>query len=266
MRTPVRARRTPSLASRADRRARTSSGCGRGGDARPSRSSSPRPSQRSRGSSRIDRPRPAQTSAAQRHPPSRLHSPSPSFAHNGGWRHSRRRIRAPATPRKSGSGSAALAPALRRSPPTADRVALSIFRVSGAAAPDAPEYKKTTSFGQSLRPYGDRPYCGTAPQVMRAISLIDLPWDKNTRALSDRSSPTSIPPPPASCQSRQPNKSKIAGSILDVLTHEYIFEPVASFAETEFQMSQLGAWMAPIEAPAPRALAGVGLIISDCLV
>ena len=41
----------------------------RGG--RPSRSSSPSPSQRSRGSSRIDRPRPARTSAAQRHLPSR---------------------------------------------------------------------------------------------------------------------------------------------------------------------------------------------------
>ena len=38
-----RARRTPSPVSRADRRARTSSGCGKAGHARPSRSSSPRP-------------------------------------------------------------------------------------------------------------------------------------------------------------------------------------------------------------------------------
>ena len=59
-------------------RARTSSGCGRGADARPSRSSSPRPSERSRGSSRIGRPRPARTSAAQRHLPSRSHSLCPA--------------------------------------------------------------------------------------------------------------------------------------------------------------------------------------------
>jgi aldehyde dehydrogenase (NAD+) len=50
-------------------------------------------------------------------------------------------------------------------------------------------------------------------------------------------------------------------------TQEYIFETVASFAETEFEMSQLTQGLnAPTEAPAPRALAGVGLIISDCLV
>lgn len=41
-------------------------------------------------------------------------------------------------------------------------------------------------------------------------------------------------------------------------SQEYIFETVASFAETEFQKSQLKAWMAPTEAPAPRALAESG--------
>jgi aldehyde dehydrogenase (NAD+) len=41
-------------------------------------------------------------------------------------------------------------------------------------------------------------------------------------------------------------------------SQEYIFETVASFAETEFQKSQLKGWMAPTEAPAPRALAESG--------
>src|SRR5258708_3262171 len=39
---------------------------------------------------------------------------------------------------------------------------------------------------------------------------------------------------------------------------EYIFETEASFLETEYQKSQLQSWMAPQEAPVPRALAATG--------
>ena len=35
-------------------------------------------------------------------------------------------------------------------------------------------------------------------------------------------------------------------------SQEYIFETVATFRETEFQKSQLKAWMAPTEAPVPH--------------
>jgi aldehyde dehydrogenase (NAD+) len=41
-------------------------------------------------------------------------------------------------------------------------------------------------------------------------------------------------------------------------SQEYIFETSASFAETEFQKSQLKSWMTPQEAPVPRALAESG--------
>jgi aldehyde dehydrogenase (NAD+) len=41
-------------------------------------------------------------------------------------------------------------------------------------------------------------------------------------------------------------------------TQEYIFETLACFLETEFQKSQLKDWMAPVEAPVPRALAATG--------
>src|SRR5712671_3401568 len=41
-------------------------------------------------------------------------------------------------------------------------------------------------------------------------------------------------------------------------SQEYIFETEASFLETEYQKSQLQSWMAPQEAPVPRALAATG--------
>jgi aldehyde dehydrogenase (NAD+) len=41
-------------------------------------------------------------------------------------------------------------------------------------------------------------------------------------------------------------------------SQEYIFETLACFAETELQKSQLNTWMAPEEAPVPRALAKSG--------
>jgi aldehyde dehydrogenase (NAD+) len=41
-------------------------------------------------------------------------------------------------------------------------------------------------------------------------------------------------------------------------SQEYIFETVATFGETQFQKSQLRAWMAPEEAPVPKALAKTG--------
>lgn len=41
-------------------------------------------------------------------------------------------------------------------------------------------------------------------------------------------------------------------------SQEYIFETQACFLETVFQKSQLKGWMAPVEAPVPRALAATG--------
>jgi aldehyde dehydrogenase (NAD+) len=41
-------------------------------------------------------------------------------------------------------------------------------------------------------------------------------------------------------------------------SQEYVFETVATFLETEYQKSQLEAWMAPSEAPVPKALARSG--------
>src|SRR5271155_5212002 len=208
MRTPGRGRQTPSPGSRAGKRARTSSGCGRGGDARPLRSSSPRPSQRSRGSSRIDKPRPARTSAAQRHPPSRLHSTSPSFARNGGWRHSRRRIRAPVTPRKFGSRSAALAPALQRSPPTADRVALSISEFRARLHLTLIRKRRLVRAQHLTNRVAGQPQVACDLLDRLAVNEVLTPYP--TDRLHNQH-----PPPPASCQSRQSNKSKIGGSILD---------------------------------------------------
>jgi aldehyde dehydrogenase (NAD+) len=41
-------------------------------------------------------------------------------------------------------------------------------------------------------------------------------------------------------------------------SQEYVFETTATFFETEYQKSQLEAWMAPSEAPVPKALARTG--------
>jgi aldehyde dehydrogenase (NAD+) len=41
-------------------------------------------------------------------------------------------------------------------------------------------------------------------------------------------------------------------------SQEYLFETTATFLETEYQKSQLETWMAPLEAPVPRALARTG--------
>jgi aldehyde dehydrogenase (NAD+) len=41
-------------------------------------------------------------------------------------------------------------------------------------------------------------------------------------------------------------------------SQEYIFETAATFLETEYQKSQLETWMAPSEAPVPKALARTG--------
>ena len=92
--------RKPSPAFHADRRAPASCGCGKDGRARPSRSSSPRPSRRCRGSSRTGRPRPAQTTAAHRRSPSRSRAPCSRPGRSGEPRHNRPHSQAPATPRR----------------------------------------------------------------------------------------------------------------------------------------------------------------------
>src|SRR5271157_2827108 len=50
---------------------------------------------------------------------------------------------------------------------------------------------------------------------VRAISLIDFPLPRCSRRIRPIVSTISIPPPPASRQSRQPTKPEIGGSILD---------------------------------------------------
>ena len=89
MQTPAHGRRKPSPGSRADRRAPASCGYGRGERARPSRSSSPRPSQRTRGSNRTGRPPLAQTTAAHRGSPSRSRAPGSKPGRSGEPRHKR---------------------------------------------------------------------------------------------------------------------------------------------------------------------------------
>ena len=148
------------------------------------------------------------TLAAQRHPPSRLHSTSPSFAHNGEWRRSRGRSRAPVTPRKSGSGSVALAPALRtfRTPTVDLKLLFPSSKFLGAAAPTTLIRKRRVS--SERMDLANR----VAGQPQVACDLLDrLAVDMKcfTPYSTDRPPQTQHPPPPASCQSRQPNKSKI---------------------------------------------------------
>lgn len=57
------------------------------------------------------------------------------------------------------------------------------------------------------------------------------------------------------------NEAALQGAIardFKTASQEYIFETTATFLETEFQKSQLKAWMAPSEAPVPKALARTG--------
>lgn len=42
---------------------------------------------------------------------------------------------------------------------------------------------------------------------------------------------------------------------------EQIFETMACLGEVAFQKSQLKDWMAPVEAPVPRALAATGIVV-----
>ena len=148
------ARRTPFPGSRADRRARTSSGCGRGGHARPSKSPSRRPSPRSRGSSRTGRLRPAQTTTERRRSPSGWRVRGSSSWRSVGRRRSRPRSPAPAAPRIAGSASDVRAPAPPRSSSASDRSRPSSDRAWGAA--ESLARRKTTS-----RPSEEpcEPYC-----------------------------------------------------------------------------------------------------------
>ena len=136
---------------------------------RPSRSSSPRPSQRSRGSSRIDRPRPARTSAAQRHLPSRWRSscrPGPRIAADGviaAFVAGRPQLlenpdeRQPLARRRLG---------VRRQQP----IEFAPFHRPASGAAALGTHRKTT-----CRPTAElsAPCCGTVRS--RAISLIDFP-------------------------------------------------------------------------------------------
>src|SRR5712671_6853798 len=51
---------------------------------------------------------------------------------------------------------------------------------------------------------------------------------------------------------------KAIASDFKTASQEYVFETLACFLETDFQKSQLKDWMAPVEAPVPRALAATG--------
>ena len=163
------ARRTPSPGSRADRRARTSSGCGTGGHARPSQSSSRRPSQRSRGSSRTGRLRPAQTTKAQRRSRSGC-----VFALARPWRNAARRRSRPRSRASAALRTSRIS--VRRSRADASAFVVSIRSRSAFQRP---------SFGARLHLALVGKRCLPRTQDLRtvlreifrsrAISLIDLP-------------------------------------------------------------------------------------------
>ena len=156
-RTPCRGRRTPSPASRADRPARTSSGCGRGGRARPSPSSWRRRSPRSRGSSRTGMPRPGRSSAARRPPPSPRSPGASSRPRSGARRRSRRQSRAPAAPRRSASASAAPGSVAQRSQPAADPARPAKGRSSAGAGSSARRKTPSRPSGSPCAPSSAKP-------------------------------------------------------------------------------------------------------------
>ncbi|MDB5861418.1 MAG: aldehyde dehydrogenase [Ramlibacter sp.] len=51
---------------------------------------------------------------------------------------------------------------------------------------------------------------------------------------------------------------RAVGQDFKTASQEQVFETLACAAETEYQKSQLKSWMAPVEAPVPRALAATG--------
>ena len=121
-RTPDHARQHHLLALARIQPARRTCGCGKAACAPTSRSPSPRPAGRSRGSSRTGRLHPAQNSAGYRPRPPLDRVPSRKLARaatpNCSCRHSRDR----ASPRISGSASAAPAAVSPHSPTTGDPV------------------------------------------------------------------------------------------------------------------------------------------------
>ena len=112
--------------------------------ARPSRSPSRRSSQRSRGSSRTGRLRPARTTTARKRPPSGSRGPGSRSAHSGEPRHSRPRN--PASPQlfeQADQRQTFARRIARRSPSTSDRDPPSNDPAGGAAEP--PARRKTMS-------------------------------------------------------------------------------------------------------------------------
>src|SRR5579863_795040 len=57
------------------------------------------------------------------------------------------------------------------------------------------------------------------------------------------------------------NEDKLQAAIREdfkTATQEYIFETFTCIGEVSYQKSQLREWMAPVEAPVPKALAATG--------
>ena len=137
---------------------------------------------RPRGSSRTGRPRPAQTSAARKPPPSGSRAPGSSPAHIGEPRRSRPRNPEPAAPRTPGSGSDVRAPACRRSSSASGQARPSNDPTSAAAEPLARR--------RTMSPLSAAPCAPCSARLQFAGDLLDrLALDQNARVGSGRSSP-----------------------------------------------------------------------------
>src|SRR5262252_6655676 len=158
---PDRGRQTPSPASRADRPARTASGCGRAGHGQPSQSPSRRSAAQPRGSSRTGRRLPEQSSAAQRLQPSLVRVPWPSAGRSGAPHRSHPHTRVRGVPRTTGSVSDVHVAALPRSQTEADRGCLASGQSSAEAdLPARSETQSPRNGSPSLRPSGIPPTPG----------------------------------------------------------------------------------------------------------
>ena len=151
----------------------------------PSRSPSPRPAGRSRGSSRTDRPRQVQSSVAQRLLPSSVRAPWPIFWHSAAPHRSRLHSRARSVPRRLRISVRRSREALACSPTEVDRVCLASAQSSAAAGlPERSETPSPRNGLPSLQP--------CAIPRSRQIALIGLPCLKNARRIFAIVSTTNI--------------------------------------------------------------------------
>ena len=171
---------------------------------RPSRSPSRRLAAQLHGSSRTGRLLQEQNSAGHRLQPSLAHAAWPIAWHDGARHRNRHHSRARVAPRRSGSASAAREQARPRCRPGPYRVLLSIARASVGAEPLVRTRRMSTDRSSPRTVYWDT-------FRSRTISLIVLPLIKCSCRIRPTVSTVSIPPPPASNQSKQCNKPTFRG-------------------------------------------------------